>query len=201
MTRKPQIGNLTNMNELYPFLESKKWHLLHEHVFLKGDFVVTYGENHQWTFMNLIFRFIVSLGPCYNVVYVLVSPNRNNSLTWYPSLLLAFYLLEGMPHQHLHPVPLAVPQVALPLHHPLVLEMELQVRLDSHRWEDWTVDCLGSEVVYPCMSLLGFCWQIINLIILKEYHAKQIGCSKNSNRIRVILKNKTRRIVGYSSSA
>ena len=26
-TRKPKIGNLTNMTELYPFLESKKWHL------------------------------------------------------------------------------------------------------------------------------------------------------------------------------
>ena len=28
MTRKPQIGNLTNMTELYPFLELKKWYLL-----------------------------------------------------------------------------------------------------------------------------------------------------------------------------
>ena len=28
VTRKPTIGNLTNMTELYPFLESKKWHLL-----------------------------------------------------------------------------------------------------------------------------------------------------------------------------
>ena len=28
MTRKPKIGNLTNMPKLYPFLESKKWHLL-----------------------------------------------------------------------------------------------------------------------------------------------------------------------------
>ena len=28
MTRKPNIGNLTNMTELYPFLESKKWYLL-----------------------------------------------------------------------------------------------------------------------------------------------------------------------------
>ena len=34
MTRKPKIVNLTNMTELYPFLESKKWHLL-------CDFVVT----------------------------------------------------------------------------------------------------------------------------------------------------------------
>ena len=28
MTRKPKIGNLTNMTEPYPFLESKKWYLL-----------------------------------------------------------------------------------------------------------------------------------------------------------------------------
>ena len=28
MTRKPNIGNLTNVTELYPFLESKKWYLL-----------------------------------------------------------------------------------------------------------------------------------------------------------------------------
>ena len=28
MSRKPNIGNLTNMTELYPFLESKKWYLL-----------------------------------------------------------------------------------------------------------------------------------------------------------------------------
>ena len=29
MTRKPKIGNLTNMAKLYdPFLESKKWYLL-----------------------------------------------------------------------------------------------------------------------------------------------------------------------------
>ena len=25
-TRKPNIGNLTNMTELYPFLETKKWY-------------------------------------------------------------------------------------------------------------------------------------------------------------------------------
>ena len=30
MNRKPKIGNLTNMTELYPFLESKKWYLLFE---------------------------------------------------------------------------------------------------------------------------------------------------------------------------
>ena len=30
MTRKSQIGNLTNVTELYPFLESKKWYLLFE---------------------------------------------------------------------------------------------------------------------------------------------------------------------------
>ena len=30
MTRKPNIGNLSNMTKLYPFLESKKWHLLFE---------------------------------------------------------------------------------------------------------------------------------------------------------------------------
>ena len=28
MTRKPQIGNLTNMIEFYPFLESERWYLL-----------------------------------------------------------------------------------------------------------------------------------------------------------------------------
>ena len=28
MTRKPKIGNLTNMTEIYPFLVSKMWHLL-----------------------------------------------------------------------------------------------------------------------------------------------------------------------------
>ena len=28
MTRKPKIGYLTNMIELYPFLESKKWYIL-----------------------------------------------------------------------------------------------------------------------------------------------------------------------------
>ena len=28
MTRKPKIGNLTRVTELYPFLESKKWCLL-----------------------------------------------------------------------------------------------------------------------------------------------------------------------------
>ena len=160
---KPKIGTwLTWMSSIH-FWSQKSGICYMNMYFLKGDFVVTCGENHQWTFMNLIFRFIVSLGPCYNVVYVLDSPNRNNSLTWYPSLLLDFYLLEVMPHQHLHPVPLAVPQVALPLHHPLVLEMELQVTLDSHRWEDWTVDCLGSKVVFffkeveTQMSLLEFC--------------------------------------------
>ena len=34
MTRKPQIGNLTNTTELYPFLESKV-------SAISGDFVVT----------------------------------------------------------------------------------------------------------------------------------------------------------------
>ena len=34
MTRKPKIGNLTNMTELYPFLESKV-------SAISGDFVVT----------------------------------------------------------------------------------------------------------------------------------------------------------------
>ena len=28
MNRKPKTGYLTNMTELYPFLESKKWYLL-----------------------------------------------------------------------------------------------------------------------------------------------------------------------------
>ena len=36
MTRKPKIGNWTNVTELYPFLESKKWYLLFEGIFL-GD--------------------------------------------------------------------------------------------------------------------------------------------------------------------
>ena len=35
MTRKPKIGNLTNVTELYPFLESEKW------ICYLGDFVVT----------------------------------------------------------------------------------------------------------------------------------------------------------------
>ena len=31
VTRKPNIGNLTKVMELYPFLKSKKWYLLFKH--------------------------------------------------------------------------------------------------------------------------------------------------------------------------
>ena len=31
MTRKPKIGNLTNITELYPFPQSKKWHDVTSH--------------------------------------------------------------------------------------------------------------------------------------------------------------------------
>ena len=40
LTRKPKIGNLTNMTELYLFLESKKW-------YLKGLLWSHDRENHQ----------------------------------------------------------------------------------------------------------------------------------------------------------
>ena len=32
MTRKSKIGNLTNVTELYPFLESKKWHVIFKRI-------------------------------------------------------------------------------------------------------------------------------------------------------------------------
>ena len=34
MTRKPKIGNLTKLTELYPLLESKRWYLLFKEIFL-----------------------------------------------------------------------------------------------------------------------------------------------------------------------
>ena len=40
MTRKPNIGNLTDMTELYPFLESKKWHLLFKGILWSRDLLV-----------------------------------------------------------------------------------------------------------------------------------------------------------------
>ena len=42
LTRKPKIGNLTNMTELYLFLESKKWYLLFKGLLWSHD-----RENHQ----------------------------------------------------------------------------------------------------------------------------------------------------------
>ena len=40
MTRKPKIGNLTNMTELYPFLEPKKWYLLFKGILWSRDLLV-----------------------------------------------------------------------------------------------------------------------------------------------------------------
>ena len=37
MTRKLKIGNLTNVTELYPFLESKKWYLLFKGILWSRD--------------------------------------------------------------------------------------------------------------------------------------------------------------------
>ena len=41
MTRKPKIDNLTNMTELYAFLESIKWHLLFNVVVELGEMLPT----------------------------------------------------------------------------------------------------------------------------------------------------------------
>ena len=43
MTRKPKIGNLTKLTELYPFLESKKWYLLFKEILWWRD--VTWKTN------------------------------------------------------------------------------------------------------------------------------------------------------------
>ena len=40
MTGKPKIGNLTNMTELYPFLESKKWFLVFKVILWSRDLLV-----------------------------------------------------------------------------------------------------------------------------------------------------------------
>ena len=40
MTRKPKIGILTNMTELYPLLESKKWYLLFNGILWSRDLLV-----------------------------------------------------------------------------------------------------------------------------------------------------------------
>ena len=40
MTEKPEIGNLTNMTKLYPFLESKKWYLLFNWILWSHDLLV-----------------------------------------------------------------------------------------------------------------------------------------------------------------
>ena len=46
MTRKPKIGNLTKLTELYPFLESKKWYIC----YLRGSCgVVTPHGNHEYS--------------------------------------------------------------------------------------------------------------------------------------------------------
>ena len=39
-TRKPKIGILTNMTELYPFLDSKKWYLLFKGILWSRDLLV-----------------------------------------------------------------------------------------------------------------------------------------------------------------
>ena len=39
-TRKPNISNLTNMTELYPFLESKKWYTLFKGILWSCDLLV-----------------------------------------------------------------------------------------------------------------------------------------------------------------
>ena len=38
MTSRAKLGNLTNMTELYPFLESKTWHLLFKGILWSCDF-------------------------------------------------------------------------------------------------------------------------------------------------------------------
>ena len=40
MTGKPKTGNLTNMTELYPFLESKKWFLVFKVILWSRDLLV-----------------------------------------------------------------------------------------------------------------------------------------------------------------
>ena len=40
MTRKPKIGNWTNMTKLYPFLESKKSYLLFKGILWSRDLLV-----------------------------------------------------------------------------------------------------------------------------------------------------------------
>ena len=45
-TRKPNIGNLTNMTELYPFLETKKWY--------KNKERILYGVQHIHINLSLI---------------------------------------------------------------------------------------------------------------------------------------------------
>ena len=44
MTRKPKIGNLTKVTELYPFLESKKWYLLFKEILWSRDLLVTHSN-------------------------------------------------------------------------------------------------------------------------------------------------------------
>ena len=40
MTGKPKIGNLTNITELYPFLESNKWYLLFKEILWSRDLLM-----------------------------------------------------------------------------------------------------------------------------------------------------------------
>ena len=78
MTRKPKIINLTNMTELYPFLESKKRHLLSKGILWSRDLLVkTINIEHR---VKLTFRAIalhqneVSNVSCYLLFTVLNMP-------------------------------------------------------------------------------------------------------------------------------
>ena len=56
MTGKPKIGILTNMTELYPFLESKKWYLL-----LRGfcGHVMSH-DNHQYVYCTPVKKYQIN---------------------------------------------------------------------------------------------------------------------------------------------
>ena len=61
MTRKPKIGNLTNMTELYPFLKSKKWYLLFKGILWSRE--ITAIHNCNLGFFQILFMVVFSQHP------------------------------------------------------------------------------------------------------------------------------------------
>ena len=56
MTKKPNIGNLTKVTELHPFLESKKWYLLFKGVLWWRVTDVTSHENQELVSRKLFLK-------------------------------------------------------------------------------------------------------------------------------------------------